>query len=280
MKKSFIIAASLAAGLGLAQASHADVVIGDFEGGVAETGWGQWISNAVEPFQDITISNEAATSGTYSAKIDLSGWGQSLAYSGGTAGTIADFENNFILEFDVIFPETTESGWAELFDVALNSEHGGFTSITTSSTQVGWAEGGGGAQTINVALDYSTIRQTWIDNGSPGWVELIFAFNDDGNHAVKYVDNVRLTPDHDIRVAGDGWTYVGGSASSGVIIRVRSSFPPIWNPALAAPPPFLPGRCGSGRGFSMFETISIRHLRLWFEDFVLHKQPGPTFASS
>ncbi len=194
MKRGILLAASLAAGLGLAQAVQADVVIGDFEG-AAETGWGQWISNSVQPFVDISISNEAATSGSYSAKVDKAGWAQTLAYSAGTAGTIADFEANSVIEFDLIFAETTESGWAEMFDLALNSQYGGFSSITTSPAQVGWGDGGGGAQTVHVALDYSAIRQTWIDNGSPGWVELIFAFNDDGNHPVKYVDNVTLTPE-------------------------------------------------------------------------------------
>jgi len=194
MKCSLIVAASLVVGLGFTQAGQADVVIGDFEGGVAETGWGQWLSNSVQPFQDISVSNEAATSGSYSAKIDRAGWAQTLAYSAGAAGTIADFQANNTLEFDVIFPATAQSGWAELFQLVLNSQHGGFTQVQGVS-QVGWGDGGGGAQTLSFAVDYSAIRQTWIDNGSPGWVELIFAFNDDGNHPVKHVDNVRLTPE-------------------------------------------------------------------------------------
>ena len=194
MKRSLIIAASLAAGLCFAQASHADAVIGDFEG-AAETGWGSWSSGVAAFIPEVSVSTEAATSGTGSVKIDISGWGQHLAYSGGTAGTIADFEANNTLEFDVIFPETTESGWAELFEVVLNSEHGGFTAISSGASQVGWGDGGGGAQTLNVALDYSAIQAAWNTNGTPGWVELIFAFNDDGNHPVKYVDNVRLTPE-------------------------------------------------------------------------------------
>lgn len=194
MKRSLLIAASLVAGFGFAQVTHAEVVIGDFEG-TAETGWGSWSGGVVPFIAGISVSNEAATSGADSLKIDISGWGQHLAYSAGTAGTIADFEANSVLEFDVIFPETTSSGWAEVFEVVLNSQHGGFTAISSGATQVGWGDGGGGAQTVNFALDYSAIRQTWIDNGSPGWVELIFAFNDDGNHPVKYVDNVRVTPE-------------------------------------------------------------------------------------
>ncbi len=193
MNRSLIIAAGFAAALGLAQVSQAGV-IGDFEGGVAEVGWGSW-SGGVAPFAaGVSVSNEASTTGTGSVKIDISGWGQHLAYSAGTAGTIGDFENNNTLEFDVIFPATTQSGWAELFEVVLNSQHGGFT-VIGGVNQVGWGAGGGGAQTVSLALDYSAIRQTWINNGTPGWVELVFAFNDDGNHPVKYVDNVRVTPE-------------------------------------------------------------------------------------
>lgn len=193
MKRSLMIAATLAVGLGLNQAGQADVILGNFEG-AAEAGWGSW-SGGVAPFSaGVGVSTEASTLGNYSVKIDIPGWGQHLAYSGGTAGTIADFVANDTLEFDVIFPETTQSGWAELFQVVLNSQHGGFTQIG-GVQQVGWGAGGGGAQTLNVSLDYSAIRQTWINNGTPGWVELIFAFNDDGNHPVKFVDNVRLTPE-------------------------------------------------------------------------------------
>jgi hypothetical protein len=194
MKRSLMIAASLVAGFGLAQASQADVIIGNFEG-AAEAGWGSWSGGVAAFSPGVSVSNEAATLGTGSVKIDISGWGQHLAYSGGTAGTIADFVANNTLEFDVIFPATASSGWAELFEVVLNSQYGGFTAISSGAMQVGWGDGGGGAQTLNVALDYSAIRQTWIDNGTPGWVELVFAFNDDGNHPVKYVDNVRVTPE-------------------------------------------------------------------------------------
>lgn len=194
MKRTLMIAASLVVGFGLAQTSQADVVIGDFEG-AAETGWGSWSGGVAAFSPGISVSNEAATLGTDSLKIDISGWGQHLAYSAGTAGTIADFEANNTLEFDVIFPETTSSGWAELFEVVLNSQYGGFTAISSGAMQVGWGDGGGGAQTLNVALDYSTIKSAWTTNGTPGWVELIFAFNDDGSHPVKYVDNVRLTPE-------------------------------------------------------------------------------------
>lgn len=194
MKRSLMIAASLVVGFGLAQASQADVVIGNFEG-AAEAGWGSW-SGGVAPFSaGVGVSTEASTLDNYSVKIDIPGWGQHLAYSAGTAGTIADFEANHILEFDVTFAETTQSGWAELFEVVLNSQFGGFTAISSGAQQVGWGDGGGAAQVLNVALDYSAIRQTWLDNGTPGWVELIFAFNDDGNHPVKFVDNVRLTPE-------------------------------------------------------------------------------------
>ncbi len=193
MKRSLMIAASLVVGFGLAQASQADVVIGNFEG-AAEAGWGSW-SGGVAPFSaGVGVSTEDSTLANYSVKIDIPGWGQHLAYSAGTAGTIADFMANDTLEFDVIFPATTQSGWAELFQVVLNSQHGGFTQIG-GVQQVGWGAGGGGAQVLNVSLDYSAIRQAWINNGTPGWVELIFAFNDDGNHPVKFVDNVRLTPE-------------------------------------------------------------------------------------
>jgi hypothetical protein len=184
--------------------------IGSFSGGTAEPGWGRWNSpnpgfNNGLPQANVSVSNDLSTDGDgWSAKIDHAGNIQTLAYSAGAAGTIADFMANKYLVFDLVYggvpTDPQGGGFNELWEVVMNSQHGGFTSFGGANQSLnpgtaffeGWAPGSSDARThLNVTLDYSTIKQTWLDNGTPGWIELIFAVQG-SNRNIKYIDNVRL----------------------------------------------------------------------------------------
>jgi hypothetical protein len=186
-----------AAVLATAAPSYADaVVIGDFE--QTAPGWGRW-SGGVQPFDaNYTYTTDGATLNQYAIQFTKAGGGyaQSLAYSAGAAGTIAQFLANDKLLVDVTFPATQVSGWAQVFEIALNSQYGGFVGASYVSQGVGWGPGGGGAQTITLEYDYSagaTDHKTdWMNNGTPGWIEIIFATNSDANHGFFQFDNVRL----------------------------------------------------------------------------------------
>jgi hypothetical protein len=188
---SVILALSLCA-----VSARGDVVIGNFEG-AAEAGWGEW-NGGVQPFTSIiSVSNEAATLGTGSVKIVQAGWDQNLAFSA-DGPTRAAFMAHDQLMFDVIYPATTTSGWAQIFDVAINSQYGGFVGTSFSGDGAGWGSTGGGSITKTYTYDYSSgsgatnHKADWLANGAPGWIELIFATNNDGVHDTFYVDNVRL----------------------------------------------------------------------------------------
>lgn len=179
-----------------AAGAGADVVIGNFEG-AAEPGWGEW-NGGVQPFTSIiSVTSEAATLGTGSIKIVQSGWDQNLAFSA-DGPTRAAFMAHDQLKFDVIYPATTTDGWAQIFDLAINSQYGGFVGTSYTADGAGWGPGGGGAITKTYTYDYSSgtgatnHKAAWLANGAPGWIELIFATNNDGVHTTFYIDNVRL----------------------------------------------------------------------------------------
>ena len=193
MRRSLGFAAAV---LSMASLSaSANLVIGNFEGGVAEPGWGEW-GSGVQPFSSIiTISNEAATLGAGSAKITQAGYDQNLAFGADFATRQAFLAHDKLL-FDVIYPATTTGGFAQIFEVAVNSQYGGFVGLNLSGQGVGWGPDGGAAITRTYEYDYSSgstnHKATWLANGLPGWVEIIFATNSDSTHGVFYIDNVRL----------------------------------------------------------------------------------------
>jgi hypothetical protein len=190
--------------------AFADTILGSFAGGTAENGWGRWndpisgFNNGL-PGTNVSVSGDTSTDGDgFSAKIDHAGNVQSLAYSAGTAGTIADFMANNFLVFDLVYAgiptDPQGGGFNELWEVVLNSQYGGFTAFGGANQSInpgtgyfeGWGDGQSGARShLNIALDYRSIKQAWLDNGTPGWVELIFAVQG-SNRDVKYIDNVRL----------------------------------------------------------------------------------------
>jgi hypothetical protein len=191
-------------------------VIGSFAGGAAEPGWGRWNSpnpgfNNGLPQANVSVSNDTSTDGDgWSAKLDHDGNVQTLAYSAGVAGSIADFQANNFLVFDMVYAgvptDPMGGGFNELWEVVMNSQFGGFTTIGGRGCDFnatcaainggtgffeGWAPGTSDPRThLNVALDYRHIKAAWGAN-TPGWVELIFAIQG-SNRNIKYIDNVRL----------------------------------------------------------------------------------------
>jgi hypothetical protein len=196
--------------------SFGDTVIGNFDGGTAEAGWGRWNSpnpgfNNGLPQANVSVSNDTSTDGDgWSAKIDHDGNVQTLAYSAGVAGSIADFQAHNFLVFDLVYAgiptDPQGGGFNELWEVVMNSQFGGFVPIggqACNSNAVcapinggtgffeGWAPGASDSRThLNVALDYRHIKDAWGAN-TPGWIELIFAVQG-SNRNIKYIDNVRL----------------------------------------------------------------------------------------
>lgn len=215
--KSNLLGAALAAGvIALAVPASANVVIGNFEGGVAEAGWGEW-SGGVQPFSSIiTISNEAATLGSGSAKIVRAGYDQNLAFGADLPARQA-FLAHDKLQFDVIYPASTTGGFAQIFEVALNSP-AGFIGLNLSGDGVGWGPNGGGAITRTYTYDYSSgatnHKTNWLANGTPGYIEMIFATNSDSTHGVFYIDNVQL-------VAIPEPSGLAAVAAAGVVLRRR-----------------------------------------------------------
>jgi hypothetical protein len=190
--------------------------IGNFAGGTAESGWGRWNSpnpgfNNGLPQANVSVSNDLGTDGDgWSAKIDHSGNLQTLAYSGGVAGTISDFMANNFLVFDLVYAgvptDPQGGGFNELWEVVMNSQFGGFTVIGGQACNSnptcaainggtgyfhGFAPGPAAPFVIeDITLDYRHIKETW-GASTPGWVELIFAVQG-SNRNIKYIDNVRL----------------------------------------------------------------------------------------
>jgi hypothetical protein len=193
---AMITTCSLLIALAAVTTSQADVVIGDFE--QTAPGWGRWSGGVQSWDANYTYSTDGATLNNYAVQYTRpgGGWAQSLAYSAGAAGTIADFLAHDRLLADITFPATAQTGWAELFEIVINSQYGGFTGQDangpTGPVQVGWGPGGGGAQTITVEYDYANHKAAWAANGTPGWIEIVFATNSDSNHGFFQFDNVRL----------------------------------------------------------------------------------------
>jgi hypothetical protein len=187
------------AGLAAAPAA-AQVVIGDFEGSDPGT-WGYWSGGFNAGFAGdptLELSTEDFTTGSSSVKASNMGYAQNLAYSADFA-TREAFLANSELQFDVVFPEYSESGFWEIFEIVFNSE-AGFNNLTGSMTnseggtnQVGWGADGGPRRVVTFTVDYSSQLPLW-GGTTPGYLELVFALNNDSVHNVAYIDNVRLVP--------------------------------------------------------------------------------------
>lgn len=189
-----------------AGAASAQFTIGDFEGNDPGT-WGYWNNGVQTPIGDdanLEVSNLESTSGANSVRASNMGFDQNLAYSADFA-TRQEFLNNNTLVFDAIFPEYSTSGFWEIFEIVLNSNAGfnavfniqnnpnNLTNSEGGTAQVGWGPDGGGRRVVTFELDYSSQLALW-GGQDMGYLELVFALNNDSVHNVVYFDNFRLVP--------------------------------------------------------------------------------------
>ncbi|MBX3434145.1 MAG: hypothetical protein KF847_12550 [Pirellulales bacterium] len=184
-------------GLGAwAATGRSAVIIGDFEGPTFPAAWGNWSTGPgnLGDFPKYSLSTDGATSGSQSLLLANAGYQQNLAFWAGVAGepgSIADFQANDTILVDVTFPASAASGWAQIYEIAFNSQYGGYEGRDYSGQGVGWGDGGGGAQTITLSYDYSNHKAAWGAN-TPGYIQIIFATNSDSVHGLFHFDNVRL----------------------------------------------------------------------------------------
>lgn len=182
--------------LTLTTRARADVIIGDFENGSTD-GWIDWGTQAALTAPKYTSSAFGATHGNSSMKVTVSGYNQNLAIKLQANNLKAAFFANRTLSLDFTVPaSTTDSGYAQIYDVALNAENYGFVS-QNNPPKVMFGFPNGATQTATVAWDYSTLVDGIASNGeiSPdaGWIEFILATNADAAHGEFYFDNIRLT---------------------------------------------------------------------------------------
>lgn len=193
---AFVLAAA-------APAAHAAFIIGDWEN--ADDGWIDW--NGGSPVSISTLPSKyaytpsGATLGSSALQLTQSGWNQDLSLKlQSKPGAIAAFLANTQFQIDVTLPATTSSGWAQIYDLAINAQGYGFHSLTANpvpGAQWGWGSTGGAAQTYTLTFDYSALVDGDAGNGeispSAGYIEFIFATNNDGTHTTFLFDNARLT---------------------------------------------------------------------------------------
>jgi hypothetical protein len=199
--------------LGGVAPAFGEVVIGDFDGGVAEPGWGRF-SSGVQPL-DANVYTVTDLGDGGALETNLPGFSDSFGYSFSTAGTTADLLANKYLVFDLIYRGTATNlangGYSQVFQVIFqrNDGMGGFpstayqsnsdgvalSSFNAGGTSAGWGAGTESVQMKqNVKIDYSTFK-----NAIPGGLSLttlqFWMSTNDDNRIYKAIDNVRLVPE-------------------------------------------------------------------------------------
>lgn len=215
MNRKFCNVLGLVAAVAMAAPSYGQVFIGEFDGGVAETGWGRF-SGGVQPLDAnvFTVTDLPGTNGG-ALETDLAGFSDSFGYSFSTAGTSADWYANKYLVFDVIYrglaTDINSGGFSQVFQVLFQSDFNSFELQAYTSnadgvplnqfggggTAVGWGANSEFVQTVlSVVIDYSSFRDYLVTNGhtSPSTLQFWMSTNDD-NRIYKAIDNVRLTPE-------------------------------------------------------------------------------------
>jgi hypothetical protein len=192
----------------LSAVSEGRTVIGEFTGGVAETGWGRF-SGGVQPLDsDVYTVTDLGDGGAL--ETDIAGFSDSFGYSFTTAGTSnAFFDNNFLV-FDLIYrgeaTNINDGGFSQVFQVLFQSNFNSFAltsyqqnadgvalnSFGAGGTSRGWAPGTESVQTVErVVIDYRSFKDTLPDGFSPTTLQFWMSTND-SNRIFKAIDNVRL----------------------------------------------------------------------------------------
>jgi hypothetical protein len=207
-----------------AAAAHAAItVVGNWEGGSGD-GWIDWGNqqsitadvNKLDPDNGFYgqynfSSTTGVTIGSSSVHVmslvgadqDLSIKLQNTPLAGSPTGDERGaFFTNRAFAIDITYPaQSLSSGYQQLYEVALNTEHYGYHSQYGGTVPVPGTGVLYGAPTSDytytLVLNYSSYLDVngglIVTSGTPdGWVELIFATNADSNHLDYYFDNARL----------------------------------------------------------------------------------------
>lgn len=197
----------------LASSVSGAVTLGNFAGGVAETGWGRWsggvqaLDSAVYTVTDLDTSGDGGALET-----NIAGFSDSFGYSFSTAGKVADFYAHDLLIFDLIYRGTptnpNDGGFSQVFQVILQSSYNSnnlqafqqnyndgspvaLSSFGAGGSSAGWAAGSSSMQTrVSMTIDY----RAWRDSHGgtePGYLQMWMSTND-SNRRFKAIDNVRL----------------------------------------------------------------------------------------
>ena len=187
-----------------------NVVIGSWQDNDGD-GWIDW-GNKESIVATTNVGKYSFVSGAVagyaqSLQIGHSGFNQNLAIKlQDLPGGVAAFRTNHLLSFTFSVPVGTGGGYSEVAELAINAE--GY-SFTPQPFNAAWSSTGDNAsndgtkprfffsngspvQTQRVTLDYSAVLPSLP--ADPGWLELIFAFNNGGGAPTNYfINNVVLS---------------------------------------------------------------------------------------
>ncbi len=100
--------------------------------------------------------------------------------------------NNDIISFDMTFPvSTTSAGYAQVYNVVLNSNTGGFTQVGDAPFANQYPPYSG--QTTHVTLNYDSYKQA-MGTGAVSYLQLFLTTNNGGGAPSEmYLDNFQLS---------------------------------------------------------------------------------------
>lgn len=178
----------------------------------SDDGWIDWGNQSVGLFDASNAGKYSLASGVVggfaqSLQVTQPGWNQGLSYKLQNNGHVGDFMNNHLLSFTFSVPAWTSGGYSELAELAINAQGYGFvgqtfdadwSSVGDNGNNNGTAPrfffwDGSPVQSQTVTLDYSDVLLDPSLPANPGWVELIFAFNNGGGAPDHwYMNDVKL----------------------------------------------------------------------------------------
>lgn len=203
-------------------------IVGSWVGGSGASnpndGWFDWTENGQNggnPGADgMTYLNTNTSGATYSFVKDgnvpgnPSGYSMDVTWPGSVAlqnfALKLEYEPNWPsdvyaddeIQIQVTVPATTQSGYEQLYAIAINAPSpvgfdNSFAGNPVAAAEWGWGTGGGAAKVDTITISYSSILTQLASSGhdmsNPGWFELIFSTNSDGNHNSIYFDQVSMT---------------------------------------------------------------------------------------
>jgi hypothetical protein len=172
------------------------IVIGTWED--STDGWIDWGAGQTPinpmPGGKFGYSDFGVTHGSSSLQLTQSGWNQSLAIKLQDNGLTNAFFATTQFAIDVTVPPIAPGGWMEIFEFAVNTAGYGWNpQPPVPHHQFGENPE---QQTFTMVWDYSHLLDGDPANGEiprdAGWIEFIFATNNDGAHTTFYFDNARL----------------------------------------------------------------------------------------